>query len=209
MVVLFVSGSLFLYSRKPSPEPPPMPEPPILTQPPVITPILPEHELARVRQSTTDADPAVRWAAIELLFTLKDPNASDVIERVITQDTDPEIKAKTIRLVKEKGDDARVGYLVKALKDSDKSVRIAALTALGDIGDPASAPWVTEALQDYEPEVKVQALRALGKYQEKHIAEFNALAEKLRKDYEEALKKRKDKKKGLFTEVNEGLNPKK
>lgn len=186
-----------------------MPAPPILAQPPVITPILAEHELERVRLSTVDADPGVRWAAIELLFTLKDPKAAAVIEKVITQDTDPEIKARTIRLVKDKGGDTRVGYLVKALKDSDKTVRIAALTALGDIGDPASAPWVTEALQDYEPEVKVQALRALGKFQEKHIAEFNALAEKLRRDYEAALQKKKDKKKGLLDEVNEGLTPKK
>jgi len=67
--------------------------------------------------------------------------------------------------------------------------RIASLQALGDIGDPSVAVWVTALLRDTEPTVRIEALRTLGRFQDKRKAEFKILAEKLRADYEDAVRR--------------------
>jgi HEAT repeat protein len=130
----------------------------------------------------------VRWAAVQLLYNIHDPQLGPLLERMIADDPDPELRIKIVGLMKGREDLVRLGGLVKGLSDVDKSVRIASLQALGDIGDPSVVTWVTALLKDPEPDVKIAALQTLGRFQDKRRQEFDALADKLKKDYEEALR---------------------
>jgi len=152
-------------------------------------PVFSESEIKKVRFSLQDADPEVRWAAVQLLFNIHDPRLAQVLEHMLTQDPDPEVRMKVVTLFKGREDLARLGALVRGLSDIDKGVRIASLQALGDIGDPSVATWVTALLRDVEPDVRIEALRTLGRFQDKRKAEFKALADKLRTDYEAAVRR--------------------
>lgn len=154
-----------------------------------ILPIFSESDILKVRQSLQDADPEVRWSAIQLLYSIRDPQAGALIEKLIAEDPDADLRIKIVGLMKGQENLALLGGLVKGLRDIDKTVRIASLNALGDIGDPSVSTWVTALLKDPEPEVKVAALQTLGRFQEKRKADFRALADKLRKDYEDAQKR--------------------
>ena len=108
---------------------------------------------------------------------------------MLVEDPDPEVRIKVVSLFKGREDLSRLGALVRGLSDSDPQVRIASLQALGDVGDPSVAIWVTAVLKDAEPSVRIEALRTLGRFQDKRKAEFKALADKLRADYEEAVRR--------------------
>ena len=190
MLFVFIGAGAFLIWDRMNPErgnlaPPPPPA--LLQQAPA--PVFSETEIKKVRASLTDADPSVRWAAIELLFNIRDPQIGPILERLLTEDTEPEVRLKIVSLFKGHEELARLGALVRSLNDIDKTVRLASLQALGDIGDPSVAVWVTSLLHDAEPEVRIEALRTLGRFQDKRKDDFKALAEKLRKDYEEAVRR--------------------
>ena len=104
-------------------------------------------------------------------------------ERLLTEDPDPEVRLKICLRI--------IGCLVlcSGLSDIDKNVRLASLEALGEMGDPSVSTWITALLRDVEPDVRIEALRTLGLFQDKRKAEFKSLAEKLRKDYEEAVRR--------------------
>jgi HEAT repeat protein len=111
-----------------------------------------------MRASLQDADPEVRWAAVQLLFNIRDPQVGPLVERMLSEDPDPELRVKIISLYKGREETARLGPLVRGLQDVDMSVRLA-------------------------------SLRTLGRFQDKRKEEFKALAEKLRTDYEEAVRR--------------------
>jgi HEAT repeat protein len=190
--LLIVAGSSFyLYQQynlmKHPPAPPP--SPPAMTALPEPQPFLADKELKSVMKSTTDGDPGVRWAAIELLYTVKAPESLSIVERTIADDPDPEIRIKAVQLLNRNGGSRQVPGLVKGLNDIDKDVRIAALKALGTVGDPAAAPAVAALLKDPESDVKTEALHTLGLFQEKRVKDFHELTEQLRHQYEAAVKK--------------------
>lgn len=189
--LIFVGAAGYLvYQFKHPPQPAPLPaEPPVVVAPRDPGPVFSEAEVEKVRQSLHDADPSVRWAAAQLLFNVHDPQLGTLLERMIAEDPDPELRIKIVGMMKGREDLIRLGGLVSGLRDVDKSVRIASLSALGDIGDPSVATWVTALLKDPEPEVKIAALQTLGRFQDKRKEEFRALAEKLKNDYEEALRR--------------------
>jgi HEAT repeat protein len=164
----------------------PPPPPPIVQLP---GPVFAEEEIKKVRLSLQDADSSVRWAAIQLLFNIRDPQLGPILEKMLAEDPDPEVRMKVVGLFRGREDVSRLGALVRGLNDTDPSVRIASLQALGDIGDPSVAVWVTAVLKDAEPTVRIEALRTLGRFQDKRKAEFKALADKLRADYEEAVRR--------------------
>ena len=190
-LVVFVAAASFLayqYRRPPQPQPL-QAEPPAAAKPPELGPVFSENELAKVRQSLQDGDPSVRWAAVQLLYSIHDPKLGGLLETMISEDPDPDLRIKIVGLMKGREDLVRLGGLVKGLSDVDKTVRIASLNALGDIGDPSVVTWVTALLKDPEPDVRIAALQTLGRFQDKRRLEFEALAEKLKKDYEEALRR--------------------
>lgn len=189
MLVVFFGAAGFLAWDLMHPEreavaPPP---PPAIMQNPA--PVFSEDEIRKVRLSLQDADSMVRWAAIQLLFNIRDPQLGPSLEKMLAEDPDPEVRMKVVGLFKGREDLSRLGALVRGLGDTDPLVRIASLQALGDIGDPSVAVWVTALLKDSEPSVRIEALRTLGRFQDKRKAEFKALADKLRGDYEEAVRR--------------------
>lgn len=190
-LLIFLGAAAYLaHEYMTPPAPPPMPaEPPAAIVMKDPGPAFSEAEVQKVRNSLTDPDPNVRFAAVQLLYNLHDPKLGPLLEKMIGEDPDPDIRIKIVGLMKGREDLIRLGGLVKGLGDFDKSVRIASLNALGDIGDPSVATWVTALLKDSEPEVRIAALQTLGRFQDKRKEEFRALADKLKKDYEEALRR--------------------
>lgn len=189
IVFLAAGGYLLREYLRPAQAPPLPAEPPILTRPHVPSPAFSDAEIEKVRQSLADPDPAVRWAAVQLLYSVHDPRLAPTIEKMLASDPDPELRVKIVGLMKADDDTARLGGLVKGLRDVDKNVRIASLSALGDIGDPSVVTWVTSLLKDPEPDVRVAALQTLGRFQDKRKQEFQTLSVKLKADYEEALRR--------------------
>lgn len=163
------------------------PPPPVIAHQPVS--VFSQSDIRKVRTSLQDADSNVRWAAAQLLFNIHDPEIHPILERMLLEDPDPAVRMKVISLFNGREDLVRLGALVRGLNDVDKIVRIASLQALGDIGDPSISIWVTALLRDVESDVRIEALHTLGRFQDKRKVEFKALAEKLRKDYEEALRR--------------------
>ncbi len=190
LIVVLAAAAYLARQRKTPPVAPPLPaEPPAALTPKDPNPVFSESEVQKVRQSMTDSDPGVRFSAVQLLYNLHDPKLGPLLEKMIAEDPDPDIRIKIVGMMKGREDLIRLGGLVKGLSDYDKNVRIASLAALGEIGDPSVTIWVTAVLKDAEPEVRIAALQALGRFQDKRKEEFSALAEKLRKDYEEALRR--------------------
>lgn len=190
LVVFLAAGAYLAREYMKPPAPPPLPaEPPAALRMKDPGPAFSEAEVEKVRQSLQDPDPQVRFAAVQLLYNVRDPKLGPLLEKMIAEDPDPDIRIKIVGLMKGREDLIRLGGLVKGLQDFDKNVRIASLGALGDIGDPSVTTWVTALLKDPEPDVRIAALQTLGRFQDKRKAEFQALADKLRKDYEEALRR--------------------
>ncbi|NNN07509.1 MAG: HEAT repeat domain-containing protein [Elusimicrobia bacterium] len=189
LIVLLTSGGFLAREyMEPPQQPPPAPPPAITHVEP--GPIFSDMELKRIRASIKDGDPGVRWSAAQLLFSIHDPHLGPILDKMITEDPDPDVRMKVIGLMKGREDLLRLGGLVRALGDTDKGVRLQALKALGDIGDPSVAGWVTALLKDPEPDVRIAALQTLGRFQDKRKQEFRALAEKLKQDYEAALRRK-------------------
>lgn len=190
MVVVFVAAGAFLvwdYRRQQTADVA-IPAPPPETSP-APRPVFSEAQLSKMRASLEDADPEVRLAAVQVLFNIHDPRVASMVERMVTQDPDPAVRRKVVALYKEHEELGRLGGLVKGLGDVDKGVRLASLRTLGEIGDPSVTTWVTALLNDPDPDVRIAALRTLQRFQDKRKEDFQALAAKLRKDYEEAVKR--------------------
>lgn len=197
LLTLFVFGAALAFlvwdRRRAAEEEAVAPPPPPAIELPAPKPVFSETELRKVRRSLEDADPGVRWTAAQVLYNIRDPQAVRLLEHLLSNDPDPELRMKVVRLLKDREDSARLSALVNSLRDHEKSVRIASLQALGDIGDPSVVTWVTALLRDAEPEVRIEALKTLAKFQEKRKAEFDVLAQKLKKDYEEAVRRSQQK----------------
>src|SRR5689334_8277094 len=94
-VALIVFSSVFLFFKFKKMTAPPAQD---LT-PPAINrvepaPFLSLDEIKRIRASTADPDPKVRWTAMELLFMLKDPESIAILLKAISDDSDPELRIK-------------------------------------------------------------------------------------------------------------------
>lgn len=144
------------------------------------------QDIEKVRTATKDSDPQVRWAAIDLLYRLKDPQAVKIIEQTLAVDTEPSVRRNAIDILKQHDKNGVGRELLPALRDTEKDIRIAALIALGEYGRPSTVSDVSELLTDSEPEVRIQALRTLSRIQERRVAEFVPLQEQMRQNYEQA-----------------------
>lgn len=195
MFCALVMGLVHLYrSRYQSPPPPP---PPALKIPPA--PALTPAEIERVRMATKDNDPGVRWAAIELLYRLRDPHAPRIMAETLSMDTEPSVRMKALALLRQTPEPAAAEDLLLALRDPEKEVRIAALAALSDAGDLSLAPYVSALLTDSDPQVRIQALQTLSRFQEQKRRDRQILTDKLKADYEEAVRKAERKRRAIPT----------
>jgi HEAT repeat protein len=194
LVVFGAALAFLIWDRKHEAQEAVAPPPPPAISIPAPKPVFSEEELRKVRRSLQDADADVRWTAAQLLYNIRDPQAVKLLEGLLAQDPDPELRMKVVRLLRDRDDSARLSVLVASLRDTEKNVRIASLQALGDIGDPSVVTWVTALLKDAEPEVRIEALKTLAKFQEKRKEEFDLLAQKLKRDYEAAVRRSKGEK---------------
>lgn len=143
--------------------PPPPPE--IEQAPP---PVLSPRQLQKIRASTRDTNPDVRWEAAELLVKSRDPMADQILYDMLRMDGSPDNKIKVIAILRDRTNDRNVvGALSNALRDTEANVRLAALHALGAIGDPAAAPAIGSLLSDVDEGVRLQALRTLNELEAK------------------------------------------
>jgi len=193
-MALLAASSYYLfrqYTRMalPPPAPPTQPAAPPVKPPSFLTP----EELKRVRASTKHYDPGVRSTALELLYTLGDPDAITYLEQAVAKDPDPAVRLKAVQLLGSKAGGPRAHALVTALKDPEKEIRLAALKGLEEAGDAGAAPWIARAAsKDYDPEVRAEALRVLGDLQDKRRRDFEQLATQLRQQYEQAVERSRE-----------------
>lgn len=188
-MALFAASAWYLYGQYTRQTLPP-PAPPAPAVAPVRAEVLSESDLARFRRSARDTNADVRWASLELLYALGDPQSIPLLEKAVTDEPDPANRLRALKLLQKSAGKASVQGLVKGLRDPEKAVRLETLKALEKLGDPAAAHWVAEAAaDDYEPEVKVEALRILGTFQDERRRQFEELAVRLRQQYEAAVER--------------------
>ncbi len=187
-IVILAATSVFLFDKFRAMNAPPPPPPPVMAHE-VPQPLFSPVELKEIRRSTKDGDPNVRWAAMQLLFTIKDPESTDILKRAVTGDLDPEVRLNAVKLLGGSHDSKQLPGLIKGLTDTDQQVRLSALKAVGDIGDPAAAPYVAALLKDPDADIKTEALHTLGRLQDDRSSAFREMADQLRRQYETAVKK--------------------
>lgn len=187
LAVCFV-GAFYLYKSAQKADRVPDREPPAISLPPKAP--VPEEELEIIRKSTFDSDPNVRWAAIELLYSMRDPQAREILERIMKTDTDQTVRRNAINLLRNNDKSTPASELTVALKDTEKAIRVAALQAVADKDDLIFIPFIYGALVDSEPEVRLQALATLRTIQERKRRIYEELKAKLRADYEKSIRKR-------------------
>lgn len=188
MILVLVFGLFYLYmSGRPKPKVEIPPPPPALSLEPL--PTLSEAELEKIRGSTRDSNPTVRWAAIEFLYRVRDPKAMEILESVLAMDTETAVRKNALDLLRRAQKPTAIKEVLLALRDREKELRIAALLALGEIGDRSLVPQVSPLLNDIDFEVRLQAMHTMNRFQEQHNAKHNALVQELRKQYEAAVRK--------------------
>jgi len=135
----------------------------------------------------------VRWAAIELLHQLQDPQSFRILEETLKIDTEPSVRQNALAIMQGIKRPEVAMDMVNALRDTEKSIRIAALIALGEIAEPKTTPYIVKALVDIDPDVRTQALHTLGRIQEVRDAQHKENQEKIRRDYEHQVEEIKSK----------------
>jgi HEAT repeat protein len=191
-VAALASSSYYLYRQylKTIVPPPPPPLESVAKPVKAPRPFLAAEQIIKIRASAQHFDPGVRWTALELLYRLGDPQAIHLLSKAVVSDPDNDVRLKAVRLLSGSLGAAPVHTLVRGLKDFDKDIRMASLEGLAVLGDPAAIPWIMETAQkDYEPEVRAAALRTIGRFQDKRQKEFEALALRLRQQYEAAVER--------------------
>lgn len=197
LVILLIIGGIYLYrTHRPVPKAALPPKPPILEEThPVPAPILGPDEIRRVHDAALDTDSNVRWAAIELMYRVHDPQVIPILQNTLKMDTDSTMRRKALNLIQQAAEketgkkSAAEKDLLVALDDSEKEIRMMALMGLGATGDIRVIPKVTEALNDTDPQVRLQALHTLSQLQEQRNVAFMNLNQKLKLDYEQAVKR--------------------
>src|SRR5947207_2905119 len=108
MLFIFLGAAAFLVwdHLQPSREAVAPPPPPAIVQQP--GPAFSEDEIRKVRTSLQDADSSVRWAAIQLLFNIRDPQLGPILEKMLAEDPDPEVRMKVVGLFKGREDISRL-----------------------------------------------------------------------------------------------------
>ncbi len=143
--------------------PPPPPE--IEAAPP---PVLSMKQLQRIKSSTRDTNPDVRWEAVDLLVKSQYPEADQILYEMLQRDGSPQNKLKVIAILQERTDDPNAVYaLTQALRDTEADIRLSSLRALGTIGDPRSAKAIGGLLRDVDEGVRLEAIKTLNTLEEK------------------------------------------
>lgn len=130
---------------------------------------------------TNDSEAKIRWAAVELLYRIEDPQAPQVVKERLSQEPETWVRKSIIRMLGDRKDMQSLALLEEGLKDYDKDVRLATVDTIGNFVNAEALPVLNKAMQDYDPEVKLKAIEALDRIQET-----------LRKQKEEQIQKLRD-----------------
>lgn len=86
----------------------------------------------------------------------------DTIAHALTNDPNPEVRAKAAESLGKLGDQSVTPLLLTALTDSHLSVQCSAIQALGHLGDEAAVPQLLQVLEDGATTTRQTAAAALG-----------------------------------------------
>lgn len=171
-------------------EPPPAPPepPPVEAEPP---PVLDEKAMEKIRLSTKDSTPAVRWEAVNLLVTTGHPEANQFLFDMLQRDTEPELRLRAVDALKGRPGEPVTRGLLKGLKDSEPEVRLAVLEALSSRDDIDTSRFVSENVSDSDERVRLAAIRTLNVLNERREAkkrEAEARNKQAQAEYEEKMR---------------------
>lgn len=171
-------------------EPPPAPPepPPVEEEPP---PVLDEKAMEKIRLSTKDSTPAVRWEAVNLLVTTGHPEANQYLFDMLQRDTEAELRLRAVDALKNRPGEPVTRGLLKGLKDSEPEVRLAVLETLSSREDMDTSRFVSELVSDSDERVRLSAIRTLNVLNERREAkkrEAEARNKQARAEYEEKMR---------------------
>ena len=169
--------------------------PPVPPSPPPAEeeapPVLDEKAMEKIRLSTKDSTPAVRWEAVNLLVTADHPEAERFLFEVLERDTEPDLRLKAIDTLRGRPGETVSRGLLKGLKDSEPDVRLAALEALTQREDLDASKWVSDLVGDSDERVRLAAIRTLNLLNERRETKKREAAERHKQaqaEYEEKVK---------------------
>jgi HEAT repeat protein len=142
-------------------EPPPVPPepPPVEEAPP---PVLDEKAMEKIRLSTKDSTPSVRWEAVNLIVTSGHPEADQFLFEMLQRDTEPELRLRAVDALKARPGEDVSRAMMKGLKDSEPEVRLAVLEALSQREDIDASRPISELVGDSDERVRLAAIRTLN-----------------------------------------------
>jgi len=148
-------------------------------------PMLDEAELDKMRAAAGDSDPKVRWQAAQFLQNVHDPQAEEILIKMLQMDEDAGIRKDALGALADHDGKRHVPNIVAALRDSDGAVKLAALSALARIGDYTTAPAISDALKDSEEKVRLAAIDTLNQLNNKRKEELQRIEAERQRDQEE------------------------
>ena len=118
-----------------------------------------------LREALADKQLPVRTRAIaaRTLLLLNDFASADIAAEVITDETDRDLVASCLRLIRSFGHGSHIRLVRRLCDSTDDVIRAQALSALGSIGDIHEAEFLTLALKDPSPWAALHAAKGLAK----------------------------------------------
>ena len=136
------------------------------TQPDRITTETPSVVPALI-DALTDANGAVRLAAIRSLGELQDPRAIAALGKALREDADPRVRRAAAEALGQIDDSRAVPHLVAALRgERVADVREAIVESLGEIDDPSAVAAVAAVVKDSSVAVRRAAASALNEFED-------------------------------------------
>lgn len=184
-----------------SPPPPPPPPPPEeeMAPPPVLDPTA----LEKIRLSTRDSNPSVRWEAVQFLINAGVSEADDFLYEMLQRDTEPDLRLRSVSALRERKGPKVSKALVRALKDSEPEVRLAALEALSQRAETDTAQSVSALVGDSDERVRLAAIRTLNTLNEKRqqkIKEAEERSAQAQREYEQKMREYEEAKRKMGTQ---------
>jgi HEAT repeat protein/beta-lactamase regulating signal transducer with metallopeptidase domain len=115
----------------------------------------------------SDANGAVRLAAVKSLGELQDPRAIAALGKALREDADPRVRRAAAEALGEIDDNRAVPHLVAALRSERiADVREAIVGSLGEIDDPSAVAAVAAVVRDSSVGVRRAAASALNEFED-------------------------------------------
>ena len=115
----------------------------------------------------SDANGAVRLAAVKSLGELQDPRAIAALGKALREDADPRVRRAAAEALGQIDDNRAVPHLVAALRSERVAdVREAIVESLGEIDDPSAVAAVAAVVRDSSVGVRRAAASALNEFED-------------------------------------------